>query len=287
MPVDSLATGETPLGTAAEQLTFLLFLLVMGVSLGFVVHPWYEPVRDASIYVSTARSLLAGEGYSYLGVPFITRPPGFPLLLAPVIALFGTNFSALNLYVSLLGAIAAALFYRWMRPRLGWPPALAVALLLWFNPGFRRLSNEIMSDVPGLAAVLACLLVERWASRAPAWRRELALGLAIGLSLHVRSLSALLLPAIVLSRLALGRFYGQRSWRVGRAGEAPRRAGPRHPCRHCAVGAQESGGPAGPADGPGRGLQLRVGNVASGLRGSGFTGAAVEKRPRTGAEAGA
>ncbi len=217
-PVDSLPTGDTPLGKAAEQLAFLLFLLVMGVSLGFVVHPWYEPVRDASIYVSTARSLLAGDGYSYLGIPFITRPPGFPLLIAPVIAAFGTNFGALNLYVSLLGAIAAVLYFRWMRPRLGWPPALAVALLLWFNPGFRRLSNEIMSDVPGLGAVLACLLVERWASRAPSWRREVVLGLAIGLSLHVRSLSALLLPAIVLSRLALGRVYGQRPWRLGRAG---------------------------------------------------------------------
>ncbi len=209
--------GEALFGARAEQVAFALFVVVLAVSLGFVVHPWFEPVRDASIYISTARSLLAGDGYSYLGVPFITRPPGFPLLIAPVIALFGTSFSALNLYVSLLGAVAAVLFFLWMRPRLGWPPALATALLLWFNPGFRRLSNEIMSDVPGLAAVLACLLVERWASRAPSWRREVVLGLAIGLAMQVRSLSVLLLPAIVLSRLALGRFYGQKSWRVERA----------------------------------------------------------------------
>ncbi len=209
--------GDAPSGGRAERVALALFVVVLAVTLGFVVHPWFEPVRDASIYVSTARSLLAGDGYSYLGVPFITRPPGFSLLLAPVIALFGTSFRALNLYVGLFGAVAVVLFFVWMRPRLGWPPALAVALLLWFNPGFRRLSNEIMSDVPGLAAALVCLLVARWASRAPSWRREVVLGLAIGLSMHVRSLSALLLPAIVLSRLALGGVYGQKSWRLERA----------------------------------------------------------------------
>ena len=214
---NSLDGGFAPAGGAVERAALPLFVLMLVVSLGSVVHSWFEPVRDASIYISTARSLLAGDGYSYLGLPFITRPPGFSLLIAPVIGLFGTSFKVLNLYVSLFGVGAVVFFYLLVKPRLGWVPALAASLLLWFNPGFRRLSNEIMSDVPGLAAVLLCLLVARWASRAPSWRREIVLGTLIGLSIYVRSISVLLLPAIVVSRFAGGSEGGQSPWRFERA----------------------------------------------------------------------
>jgi 4-amino-4-deoxy-L-arabinose transferase-like glycosyltransferase len=199
-----------------ERLVWGVFAGLLLVSLLFLVHPWYEPVRDASIYMSTARSLLAGEGYAYLGIPFTSRPPGFPLLLLPVLAASGMSFAVLNGYVALLGALAALLFALHWRPRLGLALALATAAALWLNPGFRRLSNEILSDVPGLAALFACLLVERWASRAPSVKRELLLGLAIGLASYVRSILILLLPAIVLARWASGRGGARRPWGLER-----------------------------------------------------------------------
>jgi hypothetical protein len=43
----------------------------------WTVHPWYDATNDGSMYIATARALLAGEGYSYLGSPFLIRPPGF------------------------------------------------------------------------------------------------------------------------------------------------------------------------------------------------------------------
>jgi hypothetical protein len=60
--------------------------------------------------------------------------------------------------------------------------------------------NQVMSDVPGVAAILACLLIERWAARAPSIRRDLATGLAIGLSTYLRTITVLLLPAIAIAR---------------------------------------------------------------------------------------
>jgi hypothetical protein len=193
-----------------------LFLTLVLLSLFGLVHPWFEPVRDASVYITTAKSLLAGDGYSYLGVPFIARPPGFPVAIAPVLALFGTNFLALHLWVGLLGACAAGLCFLLFKERLGWPLAMAVATAIWLNPGFRRLSNEVMSDVPGLALLIACLLVERWASRRPSPGREAWLGLVIALAVSVRSLNAAVVPAIVLSRLWRGGFYGGGAFRVER-----------------------------------------------------------------------
>jgi hypothetical protein len=83
-------------------------------SLVFLVHPWYEATRetaDASIYLLCAKSLLAGEGYSVLGQPFTVRPPGFSVLLVPVLAWRGLDFLALNLYVSLFGVAAVACLF--------------------------------------------------------------------------------------------------------------------------------------------------------------------------------
>jgi hypothetical protein len=62
-----------------------------------------------------------------------------------------------------------------------------------------------MSDVPGTTLLLLCLVVERWARRAPSAGREIVLGLCIGLSAYVRSIVILLVPAIAVSRLLLRR----------------------------------------------------------------------------------
>lgn len=186
-----------------------LIALVLGVillgSLPWLLHPWFDLTNDAAMYVLTARSLANGEGYTMLGMPFAIRPPGFSALIAPILAARGTDFLALNAFVSLCGAVAVYLLFVLERPRLGAVLASLVALGIWLNPGFRRFSNQVMSDVPGLAALLGCLCLERWAARRPCLRRELLLGLCIGLATWVRVMNALLVPALVVSRLARGR----------------------------------------------------------------------------------
>ena len=63
-------------------------MLVLGalVSLPWTVHEVLPDRTDAVLYVLTAQSLLEGNGYSYLGEPFEQRPPGFPVLLTPLLA---------------------------------------------------------------------------------------------------------------------------------------------------------------------------------------------------------
>ncbi len=183
----------------------IAFVLAACASLAVFVHPYYEATdttNDASMYIACARSLLAGDGYEYLGSPFTIRPPGFALLIAPVLALRGLDFAALNAFVGLFGVATVALLFVWLRPRLGTLVSLAVAVVVWLNPSFRQMCNQVMSDVPGAASMLACLLVERWAERKPSVRRDLALGLAIGLASYVRSVNVLLVPAILCARAA-------------------------------------------------------------------------------------
>lgn len=168
--------------------------------LTWLVHPWYDPMNDASIYISTTRALIAGDGYSYLGMPFHLRPPGFSFLLAPVLRTFGANFYAMNLYVASFGCGVIVLLFCWTRPRLG--PLLSVlnCFVVGTNPVFLQLCNKVMSDIPGMFFVLAALLIARESDRKATLGKEIALGICIGVAAYVRVLGLLLLPAIVLAR---------------------------------------------------------------------------------------
>jgi hypothetical protein len=181
----------------------LVVLLVVGaaVSLPWLVSPYFDPIPDASTYIQTGWSLLAGEGYSYLGEPFLLRPPGMSVLLLPVLATAGTDFWVLNLYVSCFGILCVALLYLYLRDPLGDLVAWVLAAAVWFNPAYQRMCNQTMSDIPAAALMLACLLLDRWARRRPGSHRDVLLGLLIAATTYVRTISGLLAPAIVLSRL--------------------------------------------------------------------------------------
>jgi 4-amino-4-deoxy-L-arabinose transferase-like glycosyltransferase len=181
-----------------------LVAAVVLATLPFLVHGWFEATdetNDAAIYVASARSLLAGEGYAYLGEPFSVRPPGMSVLLAAILAWRGPDWLVVNALVSLFGAAAVLLLYVHTQPRIGTWLAALCAICTWFSTPFQTLCNQSMSDVPGVALLLLCLWIERWAARRPAWRRDVVLGLAIGASTYVRSVVILLVPAIAAARV--------------------------------------------------------------------------------------
>jgi len=190
-----------------RRTTLLLAVLVAGAvaSLRWTVHDVFLPELDAALYLRTAQALLRGEGYTYLGVPFELRPPGFPVLLTPVLAVAGLDFGAINAWISLWGVAAVALYFAWLRGRFGDLLSFALAAWLWLNPQFRTLGNSVMSDVPGVAFLLAALLAERRSRTRPGIRGDIVTGAAVAAAAYVRSAAILLLPAIVLSRLAAGR----------------------------------------------------------------------------------
>lgn len=179
----------------------LLLILLTVVSLYWFVDAYFEPMWDAVLYLLTTRSLIAGDGYAVFGDAFTLRPPGFSLLLAPVMAVFGTDFLVLNLFVSLLGILAIALIFVFFHRRLGSAVAFALCVTLWISPQYQGLCNVALSDTVGLAAVIGCLLLDRWAAEHRSVRRDILLGIAIGCSLYLRSSCLLLVPAIALSRL--------------------------------------------------------------------------------------
>ncbi len=173
------------------------------LSLVWLSHPYYEVKPDSSLYILTARSMLAGDGYVYMGIPVIMRPPGFSALLVPVLAVYGTSFLALNVYVGLFGVLCVSLLALYLRPRFGLALALAVAVAVWLNPDFQQLCREVFSDIPAAALMFGCFLVERWARSNDSLRRHAILALLIALATYVRTVTILLLPAILISRVLM------------------------------------------------------------------------------------
>ena len=210
------APGGSPAWTRGAWIALAVLVLGALIHLPWRVCPWYDRTlvtADGAMYLIAAKSILAGEGYSYLGEPFTLRPPGLPLLVLPVMAVVGADMAVLSAFIGLVSVVCVALLFGYQRPRLGTLVAFAVAVAVWLNPGFQRLSNQVMSDVPGAALMFAGLLVDRWARRRPSMRRELVLGVVTAAACVMRSINVFLIPAIVLARAI-------ETWRTGE-GERP------------------------------------------------------------------
>lgn len=179
-----------------------LAVLIVGacLCLFWTVHPYYDHSNDAAIYIVSARNMLAGEGYSFLGIPVIVRPPGLSALLVPLLALFGMKFWVLNLLIGLFGVLCIPLIFIVYRNRLGAALAFATCAVIWLNPSYQRLCSQVLSDIPGAALMFLCLMLDHWSKRVPSARRHILLGVCIAGAMYMRTMNALLVPAIILSR---------------------------------------------------------------------------------------
>jgi 4-amino-4-deoxy-L-arabinose transferase-like glycosyltransferase len=178
-----------------------------GVALGLYAWcccvPWldprFRPEWDAALYVGLGRSLAAGEGYTYLGEAFFTRPPGLPWL----ISLFGAGPfepAPLNRMMMLLATAAvAAVAWALGRSRGAWW-GLGAALLAGTSPGWVMQFNTVLAEFPFavLAYLCVALLAREPSCRVGAAGSGAAAGALLGAALLFRSVGMLLLPGILL-----------------------------------------------------------------------------------------
>ena len=196
-----------------------LFLAAL-VSRPWLGHSSFDAKNDACLYVLTARAIAEGEGYSYLGEPFTVRPPGFSLLIAPLVRFFGIDFGVLNTFVGFTGALSLVALFWFARKRLGDALALLIAVSLWLNPGYQASCNQVMSDIPGVALMLGVFLLARRGDDRPSLWIDVVLGLAIGAGALVRTAVLIALPAVLGARftreaLRVRGLPGRATWTSG------------------------------------------------------------------------
>ncbi len=134
---------------------------------------------DPDNYLPMARSLASGEGFSLKGRPTAYRPPLYPLLLVPVVAVGGWAPWGIALLHLGLGAgtvwltAAAAQGFGLSRRR-----SMAAALIVAFDPVLAWQARSVMTETPA-----AFLVASAMAGLARGGRRGAVLGgLAFGLA---------------------------------------------------------------------------------------------------------
>jgi 4-amino-4-deoxy-L-arabinose transferase-like glycosyltransferase len=170
---------------------------------------------DYAQYVLHARNLAEGRPYADTGYILnpayqtagpVTYPPVFPLLLAPVYKLAGTNLQAMKAVTVV--CFAGFLYVLWLlfRRGLGERRALLVAALAGLSPVFWKFKDYLYAEYPFLLFSCAALCAWRLARAAEdaggRWLpRALLAGLLAYLAYGTRSAGAVLLPAFLLSDL--------------------------------------------------------------------------------------
>lgn len=166
---------------------------------------------DDAYYLTLAQALATGHGFVDLNLPWAPAetsvPPGFPLLLAPLVALTSAHAHLLQVVPLVFAVLAVPLTFAYLRSLgLRFLPALAGAALVGFNPSLGLYSTIVMPETMFVCAVVAVLLLVRAWVRAPAVSGWGAGAAAAALVLFELKLAAvLLLVPLAAALLATGR----------------------------------------------------------------------------------
>ncbi|MEW6348190.1 MAG: glycosyltransferase family 39 protein [Thermodesulfobacteriota bacterium] len=186
--------------------------LVVGICAvaGFVlvVNSSWVATPDSALYLELGESLAQGKGYVFNGEPHTYVPPGFPFLVAAVVAEFGKGFLEYRVLMALLGLGTAALGVLLVARLHGRDLALLVGGLFAVNHVLLENSTLTTSDVPFALVVLAGLhaLVSAASGARISRPWVLVAGLLIGLAPLFRVNGWGVLPAAALYLLMPTRF---------------------------------------------------------------------------------
>ena len=190
-----------PLLVTAMGAACAVLLLLWTTAHGLGVSP------DSTVYVETARSLMAGEGFRAHGEPMTHFPPFYPLLLA-IAGLVGSDFleSARILHAVLYGLNLAlcALAVQTITQR-NLAATLGVVGLLLASAPMLEVHAMVMSEAPFLTLSLAGYLLLAAHLAKPSRRLLTLAAAALGLAVATRYVGVALLPPMVLALLLLGR----------------------------------------------------------------------------------
>lgn len=134
----------------------LLTTLVLAYCIGFNGQWRVEP--DSALYLTLARNLAAGHGYTYHGQMHQLAYPGLPYAMAGLMKVFGPRcFWAGDLLMLGCALGTLALTYRLFLLHAGRPTAVVVTCGVGVTRTFYRYAFQIMTDMPFLLGVMAFL----------------------------------------------------------------------------------------------------------------------------------
>jgi len=190
----------------------LIPILILGLLFAaLMLNGHLVPAGDNATYMVLGQSLATGHGYRMISDPRTPQmalyPPGYPLVLAILLALTGTARHLLAAIVPLkllsvaLFLASVALTYDLLRRR---STALATltALLMAVNPQLLHFANEVGTEIPYLFLSLSCIWWLERSEREPGDRAVLGLAILLACTFYVRSIALVMAAAFGLYLLA-------------------------------------------------------------------------------------
>jgi hypothetical protein len=166
---------------------------------------------DDALYRNLAGALASGRGFVDLNLPWAppetSVPPGFPVILAPLVALTSAHSPLLQVVPLLAGVAAVPLIFVYLRELdLSRPLALTGAALLAANPSVGLYATIVMPETTFVTMLLVLLLMIRRWMRVPALSAAGAGAVIAAVALFELKLAAVLLLApLALAVVAAGR----------------------------------------------------------------------------------
>jgi 4-amino-4-deoxy-L-arabinose transferase-like glycosyltransferase len=192
---------------------FLLIILAFALGLRLLLwsQPLHEPANDEVEYITVARDLLEGRGWSFYEQYHWLRAPLYPLFLAASWQLAGDDgwpyatralhLAALpNILLSVVSVyLTYALTMRLVDHRRSALLAALIAAVLWTNATFASLyMSETLFTVLFQVGMLMLLHAADQQPASQRWLLLIAAGAALGLAALTRSLALLFLPIAAL-----------------------------------------------------------------------------------------
>jgi hypothetical protein len=155
MPTNS-ATNSEKTYASLLWITAMLSVAVMFLA----AQPYLHIMWDSVIYIQLAENLLQSGEYTYNGVRHIKYPPGFPMILAGVMALFGKSYYALRLQSALWGALLPPITFLLLQKGPKLPPLFCLlgGILCITDVSLAYTSTSILSDLPFCTCLMALFL---------------------------------------------------------------------------------------------------------------------------------
>jgi 4-amino-4-deoxy-L-arabinose transferase-like glycosyltransferase len=172
--------------------------LALAVRAPFLLIMHSQPTSDSLFYVTVARSLADGHGYSWNGHPTAFFPIGWPAFIAGIYLVTRSYAFATVLWAGVgLWVVTTALVYVFALRMGGRAAAIVAAVIVAVYPDFIFASLRAFSEhlfVP--LFVGTCILLTPPSGARPGPRRAALAGLLLGLAILVRS-TAVVLPVVI------------------------------------------------------------------------------------------
>lgn len=149
----------------------LFFLACTAILYVHAITPEHDWGGDFAHYLQHTENIVTGRAYEetgYVRTDFMCHvgpasyPPGFPLLLAPVRALFGRELLPFKIAGGFFLLLSLAAIWQWSEGRLTKGSRFALLFLFGWNPIMLEGINHILSDIPFvLFTVLSLTLIRR------------------------------------------------------------------------------------------------------------------------------